>query len=207
MATAHGRTDNCRRHPNPDQKDTDGDTYGDACDSDDDDDYDLDHVDNCPLTPNPDQADADGDGIGDACDPSTTIVPPAVDAGTRRERRPRAPTLTVRSTAPPRSDAAGGMPLWVRCSEACAVTAEVTVSARDARRLGSTAARARPSSSPRRGRRRRRGLDLRLLRPRPHRRAPAVQVGHRPRHAGVRRDDAAGNGPARSSPLCPELSG
>ena len=27
------------------------------------------------------------------------------------------------------------MPLWVRCSEACAVTAEVTVSARDARRL------------------------------------------------------------------------
>ena len=48
--------------PNPDQKDTDADTYGDVCESDDDDDYDLDHVDNCPLTPNPDQADADGDG-------------------------------------------------------------------------------------------------------------------------------------------------
>ena len=35
-----------------------------------------------------------------------------------------------------RSDTAGGMPLWVRCSEACAITAKVTLSAREARRLG-----------------------------------------------------------------------
>ncbi len=83
--------DNCRTVDNPDQRDSDGDGAGDACDdtplpvvdSDDDgtpDDQDPtpngeadtddvpDDVDNCREVDNPDQADADGDGIGDACD-------------------------------------------------------------------------------------------------------------------------------------------
>jgi hypothetical protein len=62
------RIDNCVTVSNPDQKDSDGNGLGDACE-----DYDRDGVvnakDNCPNVPNQDQIDTDGDGIGDACDP------------------------------------------------------------------------------------------------------------------------------------------
>jgi hypothetical protein len=60
--------DNCPAAKNADQKDTDGDGQGDACDSDDDGDGIADGADNCPLVPNLDQKDTDGDGQGDACD-------------------------------------------------------------------------------------------------------------------------------------------
>lgn len=60
--------DNCPAVPNADQKNTDGDAFGDACDPDDDDDGKFDEDDNCPLVANPDQKDTDGDGIGDACE-------------------------------------------------------------------------------------------------------------------------------------------
>jgi hypothetical protein len=58
------------------QLDTDNDSYGDACDSDDDGDTVEDSIDNCPLIANPDQSDQDQDGYtpgdlwtgGDACD-------------------------------------------------------------------------------------------------------------------------------------------
>lgn len=41
--------------PNLDQKNSDKDSHGDACD-------------NCRLVENPDQRDTDGDGKGDSCD-------------------------------------------------------------------------------------------------------------------------------------------
>lgn len=60
-------TDNCVSVANPDQKDSDANGRGDACE-----DYDRDGIvnalDNCPNVPNVDQADTDNDGIGDACD-------------------------------------------------------------------------------------------------------------------------------------------
>ena len=41
---------------------------GNACDTDEDNDGDLDNADNCPLVVNADQADGDGDNVGNACD-------------------------------------------------------------------------------------------------------------------------------------------
>ncbi|EHH59378.1 hypothetical protein EGM_09467, partial [Macaca fascicularis] len=60
--------DNCRTQKNDDQKDTDQDGRGDACDDDIDGDRIRNQADNCPRIPNSDQKDSDGDGIGDACD-------------------------------------------------------------------------------------------------------------------------------------------
>jgi len=80
--------DNCPQTPNPDQKDSDGDKIGDACDDtpqpepttrvspDTDSDGIPDEIDNCPQTPNPDQKDSDGDKIGDACDETPQPEPP-----------------------------------------------------------------------------------------------------------------------------------
>ena len=61
-------SDICPLVANSDQRDTDADGLGDACDPDDDNDGVPDTTDNCALTLNADQRDTDGDRIGDACD-------------------------------------------------------------------------------------------------------------------------------------------
>ena len=61
--------DNCPSTPNPDQKNTNGDEYGDACQmGDQDNDGVTDFKDNCRYAANPDQKDEDNDGVGDPCE-------------------------------------------------------------------------------------------------------------------------------------------
>lgn len=62
-------SDNCPNVANADQRDTDGDGQGNACDPDDDNDTVADGADNCPTTANQGQLDTDGAGQGNACDP------------------------------------------------------------------------------------------------------------------------------------------
>ena len=65
--------DNCVWTSNPEQKDLDGDSVGDACDDDDDGDGWPDYEDNCPYFHNDNQSDIDNDSIGDACDNCPSI--------------------------------------------------------------------------------------------------------------------------------------
>lgn len=65
--TVRDDTDNCVGAPNADQLDTDGDTDGDACDLDDDNDQVADVNDAFPLDPL-ESVDTDGDGVGNNAD-------------------------------------------------------------------------------------------------------------------------------------------
>ncbi len=62
--------DNCPNTNNPNQTDSDGNSIGDACETNNDTDNDgvNDDEDNCPSNANANQQDSDDDTIGDACD-------------------------------------------------------------------------------------------------------------------------------------------
>ncbi len=64
----NGIDDDCSGKADEAFKDTDGDTWADCVDADDDEDTVPDVLDNCPLVGNPDQTNSDTDGLGDACD-------------------------------------------------------------------------------------------------------------------------------------------
>jgi hypothetical protein len=81
--------DNCPIVPNPDQKDTDGDGQGDACDADDDGDGLPDAVE-ALLGTNPLVADTDGDGLIDSADSCQKIAAATAD-GCPAASTPQAP--------------------------------------------------------------------------------------------------------------------
>jgi hypothetical protein len=125
--------DNCPDVPNPDQADYDFDKTGDICDPDDDEDGEFDAVDNCPLVYNYDQADADGDGRGTACDDAESTAGPGAPPEARDNR---APTMRLLVAGTQRLGELGaGLPVRVRCDEACAISARLTVNRGTARRL------------------------------------------------------------------------
>jgi len=73
---ADGSTDNCPTTANADQRDTDLDEIGDACDRDLDGDASDNAFDNCPGVRNDSQLDSDRDGRGDACDNCPFVANP-----------------------------------------------------------------------------------------------------------------------------------
>ena len=74
-------SDNCPSINNPGQNNTDGDTQGNACDDDDDNDGTPDVSDAFPLDASED-TDSDGDGIGDNADPTPNGSNPTCTTGT-----------------------------------------------------------------------------------------------------------------------------
>ncbi len=145
--------DNCPQIANRFQTNNDVDDLGDVCDPDidgDDPDTPLDlgnASDNCPTVYNPDQRDDDKDGTGALCDADDVARAGggepggagssgsgATTPGTAADRV--RPTVMVRLARIQRlQEIRGGLVVALRCSEACSLTARLTVDRRRARRL------------------------------------------------------------------------
>jgi hypothetical protein len=138
--------DNCPSTGNRAQSDIDLDTQGDACDGDRDADFAANAADNCPDIYNPDQLDADRDGRGRLCDADEEIreelggggggsgpgsggtTGDGPGAASRDQTRPR---LTLRVASTQRfAELGSGLIVRLRCSEACAATAELMLAGR-----------------------------------------------------------------------------
>ncbi|HEX2084590.1 MAG TPA: thrombospondin type 3 repeat-containing protein [Solirubrobacteraceae bacterium] len=142
--------DNCRTTANADQANQDEDALGDACDNDVDGDGISNGPDNCDRAFNDDQHDADADGVGSACDdnePTATASAPPPPAGgptvtpaAASADRPGPPRLSLRLLRRTyrHMELGSGVPVGVRCSEACTLTAELTL---DGGRAGAGAAK------------------------------------------------------------------
>lgn len=145
--------DNCPANPNRFQSNIDGDDEGDVCDPDIDGDgppYSQANLnnefDNCPTVFNPDQRDDDKDGLGRLCDADDVARAGAAGSGGAGSGPGGAaggaagdkvrPTVTVRLARVQRlAEIRGGLVVALRCSEACSLTARLTVDRRRARRL------------------------------------------------------------------------
>jgi hypothetical protein len=127
--------DNCPTVANVDQADLDQDRRGDICDGDRDGDLVANYQDNCPDVENNAQGDADGDGIGTACDPgegaSANATPTPTPGAQAAETDKTAPGLRVTAARTVTADDLRGLaPLPVSCSEACGLTARLTLRGR-----------------------------------------------------------------------------
>jgi hypothetical protein len=138
--------DNCPTISNLGQTDNDNDQRGDVCDDDIDADLLLNGPDNCDDVYNPDQRDADGDGRGFLCDaddtPPTGPGPgggpgPGPGADPSDRTAPVVRVVGVGRTLRA-ADLRGGLPVAVRCSEACAVTARLVAGRRTVARGAAT---------------------------------------------------------------------
>jgi hypothetical protein len=105
------------------------DTFGDACDADDDNDGVADAQDNCPIVANTDQADDDRDGLGNACD-ATFNAGTLVDL---IEENSSGAITVLRAVNPPgvngliaKLSGAGGVPKKVADNEAVRAAKDAT---------------------------------------------------------------------------------
>ena len=114
-------TDNCPLKANADQRNTDGDAFGDVCDADDDNDTLSDETE-AVRGSDPLKADTDADGRGDAADACPTQAGLAVDGCV--DRLKPATTVTVKTSLTLKAFKAGVRGKAV-CTESCAVQFEL----------------------------------------------------------------------------------